>query len=88
MSQSRDKSGGNALIGREHAPQTVAGHQGLDHEEPLIFELDAPGRTGVDLPEVEIAADRLGGLARRGPTAGARRRTPPTSGRSPACRRP
>ena len=67
MSQSRDKSGGVALVRRDRAPATVAGHRGLEHEEPLIFELDAPGRTGVDLPEVALVGDRLGGLARKRP---------------------
>ena len=31
------------------APATFSGHRGLDHEEPLLFEQDAEGRTGVDL---------------------------------------
>jgi glycine dehydrogenase subunit 2 len=47
--------------------RTTSGHRGLMLEEPLIFEQDAPGRTGVDLPEPSSGADRLGGLARRGP---------------------
>jgi glycine dehydrogenase subunit 2 len=46
---------------------TFSGHRGLEHEEPLIFEQDAPGRSGVDLPEPPMVAPRLGGLARRGP---------------------
>ena len=49
------------------APETWTGHRGLDHEEPLLFELDAPGRTGVDLPEPAAVTDRLGGLARNQP---------------------
>ena len=48
-------------------PVTVSGHRGLDHEEPLIFELDAPGRTGVDWPEPEAFGDRMGDLARGRP---------------------
>ncbi|WP_041795503.1 aminomethyl-transferring glycine dehydrogenase subunit GcvPB [Pararhodospirillum photometricum] len=43
---------------------TISGHRGLDHEEPLIFELDHPGATGVDLPEPDTLPDRLGGLTR------------------------
>jgi glycine dehydrogenase subunit 2 len=43
---------------------TVTGHRGLDHEEPLSFDLDAPGRTGVDLPAPRGGPDRLGGLGR------------------------
>jgi glycine dehydrogenase subunit 2 len=49
-----------------NAPATFSGHHGLDHEEPLIFEIGASGRSGVDLPEVELAEDRLGGLGRAG----------------------
>jgi glycine dehydrogenase subunit 2 len=45
---------------------TYTGHRGLQHEEPLIFEQGAPGRTGVDLPEPPKVNDRLGGLARQG----------------------
>ena len=62
MTQSSDKSGGNIAAPLSAAPATYAGHRGLDLEEPLIFELDAPGRTGVDLPEIEIGGNRLGGL--------------------------
>jgi len=46
------------------APETVLGHRGLQLEEPLLFELDRPGSSGVDLPEVPDTPDRLGGLAR------------------------
>ncbi|HUO99461.1 MAG TPA: aminomethyl-transferring glycine dehydrogenase subunit GcvPB [Rhizomicrobium sp.] len=45
---------------------TISGDRGLDHEEPLIFELGRPGKTGVDLPDVEVSDARLGGLRRRG----------------------
>jgi glycine dehydrogenase subunit 2 len=45
---------------------TISGHRGLDHEEKLIFELGRSGKSGVDLPEPELKADRLGGLRRRG----------------------
>jgi glycine dehydrogenase subunit 2 len=50
------KSGGGA----------TAAHRGLQMEEPLSFEQDAPGRTGVDLPAPPTARERLGGLARKG----------------------
>ncbi|MDP6342912.1 MAG: aminomethyl-transferring glycine dehydrogenase subunit GcvPB [Alphaproteobacteria bacterium] len=46
---------------------TNSGHRGLDLEEPLIFEQDAPGRCGVDLPEPPELAGRLGGLERQAP---------------------
>ena len=44
---------------------TISGDRGLDHEEALIFEL-GHGATGVDLPDVQISGDRLGGLRRKG----------------------
>ncbi len=47
--------------------QTFSGHRGLVHEEPLIFEQDAAGRCGVDLPDIPGHKARLGGLERRGP---------------------
>ncbi len=46
---------------------TSSGHRGLDLAEPLIFELDAPGRCGVDLPEAPDVPNRLGGLERLAP---------------------
>ncbi len=45
---------------------TISGDRGLDHEEPLIFELGRAGMTGVDIPEVKVSDTRLGGLRRRG----------------------
>ncbi|MEQ9639194.1 MAG: aminomethyl-transferring glycine dehydrogenase subunit GcvPB [Alphaproteobacteria bacterium] len=49
-------------------PETASGHSGLDHEEPLIFELDSPGRSGADWPEPPAdATSRLGTLARTAP---------------------
>ena len=65
MSHSTDLSR-NAAGGPAAAPATISGHRGLDHEEALLFELGAAGRSGVDLPEPPSAPDRLGGLARAG----------------------
>ena len=48
------------------ASQTVSGHRGLSFEEAIIFEIDTPGSSAVDLPEPEHDRDRLGGLRRRG----------------------
>ena len=45
---------------------TFSGHRGLDHEEPLLFEQNADGRCGVDLPTPATMANRLGALARTG----------------------
>ncbi|HTV44203.1 MAG TPA: aminomethyl-transferring glycine dehydrogenase subunit GcvPB [Stellaceae bacterium] len=49
-------------------PPTFSGNRGLEIEEKLIFEQDAPGRCGVDLPEPPAFAARLGGLERAGAT--------------------
>src|SRR5579864_6009887 len=49
------------------APPTISGDRGLDHEEPLIFELGRDGMTGVDLPDVQLSDERLGGLERAQP---------------------
>ncbi|MGH7032537.1 MAG: aminotransferase class V-fold PLP-dependent enzyme, partial [Stellaceae bacterium] len=47
-------------------PESRAGGRGLEAEEPLLFEEDGPGRSGVDLPAVAPFKDRLGGLRRQG----------------------
>jgi len=46
---------------------TISGDRGLDHEEKLIFEIGDVEVTGVDLPELDLSHDRLGGLARKQP---------------------
>lgn len=46
--------------------ETFTGNKALMLEEPLIFELDRPGRTGVDLPEAPKVEPRLGGAKRQG----------------------
>jgi len=43
------------------------GNRGLQIEEPLLFEQNKPGRSGVDLPEPPATADRLGGARRAAP---------------------
>ena len=45
--------------------ETFSGHRGLVHEEPLLFEQDQQGRSGVDLPEVPAHKARLGGMERK-----------------------
>jgi glycine dehydrogenase subunit 2 len=45
---------------------TISGDRGLDHEEPLIFEIGRSGHCGVDLPDVKVSDARLGGLRRKG----------------------
>ncbi len=44
--------------------QGITGNRGLQMEEPLIFELGADGRCGVDLPDVPACRERLGDLRR------------------------
>jgi glycine dehydrogenase subunit 2 len=46
---------------------TYSGHRGLQVEEPLLFERDSPGKSGVDLPEPPPAGNRLGPARRSGP---------------------
>jgi glycine cleavage system P protein (glycine dehydrogenase) subunit 2 len=59
-----------ALSGFESSAKenpTISGNRGLQIEEDLIFERDAPGRSGVDLPEPPAVKSRLGGVTREGP---------------------
>jgi glycine dehydrogenase subunit 2 len=65
MSHSRDLSRGAAAVG-SGTTDTVHGHQGLQLEEPLLFEIDNPGAIGVDLPDPGDFTPRLGGVARQG----------------------
>ena len=44
---------------------TETGNRGLDIEEPLIFERDSPGRSGVDIAAPAPVATRLGDVRRR-----------------------
>ena len=58
---------GEREAGASAPPETFSGDRGLEHEEPLLFELDVPGSSGVDWPEPELSESRLGGLERRRP---------------------
>tara|TARA_A100001037_G_scaffold283067_1_gene288251 strand:- start:800 stop:2377 length:1578 start_codon:yes stop_codon:yes gene_type:complete len=64
---SKDLSRTPAAVGGSTPRDTVLGHQGLQLEEPLLFEIDNPGATGVDLPVPEAGQSRLGGLERTVP---------------------
>ncbi|HUZ75659.1 MAG TPA: aminomethyl-transferring glycine dehydrogenase subunit GcvPB [Stellaceae bacterium] len=57
-----------AVSGFAAEADTGDGHRnrGLEIEELLLFEQDAPGRSGVDWPEPPAVADRLGGMRREG----------------------
>lgn len=48
------------------AIRTTSGARGLLQTEKLIFEIGAPDKTGVDLPEPRGRADRLAGFTRAG----------------------
>src|SRR4051812_4832091 len=48
------------------AAGTISGNRALMLEEPLIFEQDSPGTTGVDLPEPPAVKSRLGKVRERG----------------------
>ncbi|WP_413204755.1 aminomethyl-transferring glycine dehydrogenase subunit GcvPB [Rhodospirillum sp. A1_3_36] len=45
--------------------ETFSGNKGLRLEEPLIFEMDTPGSTGVDVADPATDELRLGGLERK-----------------------
>ncbi len=64
--QSKDLARRASTSNNAAAAETVLGHQGLRLEEPLLFELDNPGATGVDLPDAGAFEPRLGGLDRVG----------------------
>jgi glycine dehydrogenase subunit 2 len=49
------------------ADATFTGNRGLDHEEPLLFEIGRPENSGVDLPSPAKVATRLAGLERTAP---------------------
>ena len=60
-------------VGRPTRPEPLSGDlppaegRGLLQDEPLIFELDAWEKTGVDVSEPELDASDLAGLVRRDP---------------------
>ncbi len=51
--------------GTADGPATVTGNRALMLEEPLIFEIGTTGTTGVDLPEPQESATRLGSFVRK-----------------------
>ncbi|HEX4636546.1 MAG TPA: aminomethyl-transferring glycine dehydrogenase subunit GcvPB [Rhizomicrobium sp.] len=59
---SPDKGSAGEAGQKGHA--TISGDRGLDHEEPLLFEL-GHGAIGVDLPDVTVSDARLGGMRRK-----------------------
>jgi glycine dehydrogenase subunit 2 len=57
----------NAGPDHDYKHPTLTGGRGLLQDEPLIFELNAWDKTGVDIPDVEVDASDLGGLVREAP---------------------
>ena len=47
-----------------HGVDTFTGNAGLDMDEKLIYEIGDTSRSGVDIPDVDLKADALGGLSR------------------------
>jgi len=64
MRQGRPTTPGVSGVTDTGTFQTFSGNRGLDHEEPLIFEIGEPGRCGVDLADPATQPNRLGGLVR------------------------
>ncbi len=60
--QGRPTDTGTAATGPAHP--TFTGNRALQQVEPLLFEIGREDVTGVDIEDVEISANRLGGLAR------------------------
>jgi glycine dehydrogenase subunit 2 len=54
------------MVDAAKSDETASGNRGLQIEEQLLFEQDAPGRCGVDLPEPRPHRSRLGGVERQG----------------------
>ena len=50
--------------GVKTAGETYSGDHALQHEEPLIFERGRGDISGVDIPDVELSSNHLGGLER------------------------
>ncbi|AWK85446.1 aminomethyl-transferring glycine dehydrogenase subunit GcvPB [Azospirillum thermophilum] len=51
--------------GPDQVTGTYTGNRGLQIEEPLIFEQDSAGRSGVDLPDAPAVKSRLGAVKPR-----------------------
>ena len=63
------KQEANLIMPDQNAVTTHTGNRALMVDEPLIFEIGSPDRSGVDLPEAPQVGSRLGGLARSTPIA-------------------
>ena len=61
------KQEANLIMPDQNAVTTHTGNRALMVDEPLIFEIGSPDRSGVDLPEAPQVESRLGGLERSAP---------------------
>ncbi len=59
----------NLIMPDRNAVTTHTGNRALMVDEPLIFEIGSPDRSGVDLPDAPQVESRLGGLDRKTPIA-------------------
>tara|TARA_R110000824_G_scaffold32788_7_gene105660 strand:- start:33 stop:1616 length:1584 start_codon:yes stop_codon:yes gene_type:complete len=63
------KQEANLIMPEQNSVTTHTGNRALMVDEPLIFEIGSPDRSGVDLPEAPDVKSRLGGLEREAPIA-------------------
>ena len=63
------KQEADLIMPDQNAVATHTGNRALMVEEPLIFEIGSPDRSGVDFPEAPEVESRLGGLDRKAPIA-------------------
>ena len=64
MDRSQGRSGQPTAGSSANSVDTISGHQGLNFEEGLIFDLGEDGRTGVDYDDVAVDDTMLGGMKR------------------------
>ena len=69
MTHSSDLSRARPVANAGTERETVLGHRGLQLEEPLLFEIDNPGASGVDLRRRGITPTALAGRRARAPSA-------------------
>jgi len=65
MLNAQGRPTGTGETNRAVSRATISGHSGLDHEEPLLFEVGRRGVTGVDFPDVTLDNNSLGGMQRK-----------------------
>lgn len=63
------KQEANVITSDQNTIATHTGNRALMVDQPLIFEIGSPDRSGVDLPDAPQVESRLGGLDRTAPIA-------------------